>query len=273
MTMSTETRDRTIRDFGEQWTAFPDSPGWFESLDLLKDMLEPLVPLESVKDAKILDVGAGHGRLENMLFMAGAGGVTAVEPSDAFEVMKRNTARNVDKIAYVRCAGHEMDEHLPEGSFDLAISYGVIHHIPDPLPALRGMRRALKDGGRCWIWIYGREGNGAYLFFAEPLRWITRRMPHVLLSALSMLLTPFLSLYAWMCRWLPLPMRDYMRRVIAPQTWYTRKVTIYDQLNPAEARYYTRDEVTKLMADAGFTDIKTHHRHGYSWAVLGFRGD
>lgn len=271
--MSTETRDQTIRDFGEQWTAFPSSPGWVESLELLKDILEPLIPLETVRGARVLDVGAGQGRLENMLFMAGAGEVTAVEPSDAFEVLKRNTMAYTDRITYIRCAGHEMGAHLVEGSFDLAVSFGVIHHIPDPLPVLREMRRALKVGGGGWIWLYGREGNGLYLFFAEPLRLLTRKLPHGMLSALSALLTPWLSFYACLCRWLRLPMRDYMCRVIAPQTWYTRKVTIYDQLNPTEARYYTRDEALKLMKDAGFTDVRIHHRHGYSWAAMGIRGD
>lgn len=44
---------------------------------------------------------------------------------------------------------------------------------------------------------------------------------------------------------------------------------IYDQLNPAYAKYYRRDEARALLEDAGFQDVRLHHRHGYSWTVLG----
>lgn len=48
-----------------------------------------------------------------------------------------------------------------------------------------------------------------------------------------------------------------------------RRLTIYDQLNPHHAKYYSRREAIDLLKRNGFSDIKTHHRHGYSWSVLG----
>ena len=44
------------------------------------------------------------------------------------------------------------------------------------------------------------------------------------------------------CRWMPLPLAAYMRRVMLPLTPAKRRVVIYDQLNPAYAKYYTRQE-------------------------------
>ena len=49
------------------------------------------------------------------------------------------------------------------------------------------------------------------------------------------------------CRWLPLPLADYMRRVMLPLTPAKRRVVIYDQLNPAYAKYYTAGEAEALM--------------------------
>jgi hypothetical protein len=68
---------------------------------------------------------------------------------------------------------------------------------------------------------------------------------------------------------MPLPLADYMRRVMQPLTPDKRRVVIYDQLNPAYAKYYTREEARALLAGPGFTDIRLHHRHGYSWTVIG----
>jgi len=50
-----------------------------------------------------------------------------------------------------------------------------------------------------------------------------------------------------------------------------RRVVIYDQLNPAYAKYYTREEACALLARHGFDDIRLHHRHGISWTVVGTR--
>jgi hypothetical protein len=48
-------------------------------------------------------------------------------------------------------------------------------------------------------------------------------------------------------------------------------VVVYDQLNPAYAKYYTHQEAHDALAQHGFTDIRLHHRHGYSWTVVGTR--
>lgn len=50
-----------------------------------------------------------------------------------------------------------------------------------------------------------------------------------------------------------------------------RRVIIYDQLNPAYAKYYTRAEALALLTEAGLVNVACHHRHGYSWTVLGTR--
>jgi hypothetical protein len=62
-----------------------------------------------------------------------------------------------------------------------------------------------------------------------------------------------------------------MLNVIRRLSWKKRYLNIYDQLNPAYAKYYRRDEAIALLADAGFVDVRVHHRHGYSWTVRGTR--
>jgi hypothetical protein len=60
-----------------------------------------------------------------------------------------------------------------------------------------------------------------------------------------------------------------MREVVGRLDPSKRRLTVYDQLNPAYAKYYTRDEAASLLTRAGFKDVTVHHRHGYSWSVVG----
>jgi len=66
-----------------------------------------------------------------------------------------------------------------------------------------------------------------------------------------------------------IPLAAYMRKVMFPLTPAKRRVVLYDQLNPAYAKYYTRQEARDLIARAGFVDVRMHHRHGMSWTVVG----
>ncbi len=260
-------RERTVSDFGDQWLRYSDNSGFYGSLELLQDVFGPLLAPESIAGRRVADIGSGTGRIVQMLMAAGAQHVTAIEPSQAFSVLEANTRHYGERV---RCLNLRGDE-IPEEGFDLVVSIGVLHHIPEPRPVVKAAWRALRPGGRAAIWLYGQEGNETYLALVRPLRAVTTHLPHALLAALSGLLTAGLGLYVAACRLLPLPLRGYMRNVVRRLTWEKRYLTIYDQLNPAYARYYRREEAVELLRSAGFTDVQLHHRHDYSWAVTGLR--
>lgn len=258
---------RTIRDFGDQWTRYPDNDGYYASVTMLADILAPFAKPDEFRGAHVAEIGSGSGRIVNMLMDAGVAHVVALEPSAAIEALRSNTSDQADRVTLVHAAG----DQLPLGAFDAVLSIGVLHHIVDPAPVMRRALAALKPGGRFIAWIYGREGNLLYLAFATPLRWLTRRSPDFLLAALAHALVLPLSLYVFACRFLPLPMRDYMRNVISRYGWRHRFLTIFDQLNPAYAKYYAQDEARDLFESAGFVNVRLHNRHGYSWIIVGER--
>lgn len=259
-------RDRTVADFGEQWTRYTDNFGWYGSLELFRDIFGPVLNVDDLAGRHVAEIGSGTGRIVHMLLEAGAAHVTALEPSDAFPVLEANVRRYGDRVDCQRRRGEEIG---PEEAFDYVFSIGVLHHIPDPQPVVRAAFHSLRPGGRLAVWLYGREGNHLYLALVKPLRAVTTRLPHTLLALVSWPLTLALTAYVAACRFLPLPLRGYMRRVIANLTLDKRYLVVYDQLNPSHARYYSREEAEELLASAGFVDISMYHRHGYSWAVVG----
>jgi SAM-dependent methyltransferase len=257
---------RTIADFGEQWNRYTDNSGWYGSVDLLRQIVEPLLPISEIKGRRVAEIGSGSGRIVGMLLGAGAAHVTAIEPSQAVEVLRRNSAYARERVTVFHGPGEEIARC--EG-LDLVLSIGVLHHISAPEGVVRAAIRALCPGGRMVIWLYGNEGNELYLQTIGRFRAISRRLPHPVLSILCSVLNVASSAYIGGCRIFPLPMRDYVLNVFSRLAWDKRKLVIYDQLNPAYARYYREHEARALLEQAGFTDVKTHHRNGYSWTVVG----
>jgi SAM-dependent methyltransferase len=266
--MKHDLSERTIADFGAQWTTFVDNEGYYGSIAYFLDTVAPLLSLDDVKGLRVADIGSGTGRFVLILLSGGAQHVYAVEPSAAFEVLKRNTLAYSDQITYLNIKGEDLPDNL---DLDLVFSYGVIHHIPEPLATLRAAYNALRPGGRCCVWLYGHEGNELYLAIVTPLRSLTTRLPDWALHGISHILNLAADIYVLACRYVPLPLSGYVREVFGKLERRRRYEVIFDQLNPAYAKYYRKEEAHLLFERAGFVDIQLHHRHGYSWTVVGRR--
>lgn len=254
-----------VEQFGEQWTKFQENEGYYGHLDVFKDIVGELLPIEELRGKTVAEIGSGTGRIVNMLANAEAATIVAIEPSEAMEPLKANTKAIKDRVVYLK----EMGDTWSYPNLDYVFSIGVLHHIYDPVPSVKNAYRNLKPGGKFIIWLYGYENNELYLTLVGPLRWLTPKLPHFVLSAVSWILLGMLNLYVGLCRFLPLPMRDYMLNHIGRLNQHSRRITIYDQLNPTWAKYYRHAEAEALLRDHGFSDVKSFHRHGYSWTVSG----
>jgi len=257
--------DKTIKDFGEQWLRYNDTEGYFGSLELFSDILSPFLKPDEIKDCRVAEIGSGSGRIVNMLLEAGAKHVIAVEPSEAIKVLNRNI-RKPEKVTCLKITGDQLPAY---GNLDYIFSIGVLHHIPDPAPVVEAAFKALRPGGHFLIWLYGKEGNGLYLAFIIPLRLLTKRLPHFMLASFVEIMYWPLILYINLCHRYPLPLREYVLSVLGKMSPEKRRLIIHDQLNPSYAKYYTQLEAKKLLSDGKFVNIRIHHRHGYSWTVIG----
>lgn len=94
----------------------------------------------------VLEIGAGSG-LNLPLYGAVASWVCAVEPSPELVQMARRRAAEARLPALlVRASGEELP--FRDGAFATVVSTWTLCSIPDPLRALREMRRVLMPGGR-----------------------------------------------------------------------------------------------------------------------------
>ncbi|MCG3772326.1 MAG: Ubiquinone biosynthesis O-methyltransferase [Nitrosomonadaceae bacterium] len=264
--MTSTVDDKVIKEFGKQWNHFSEYSGHFASKDLLADTMGPLMGLDDLKGAAVAEIGSGNGRIVNMLIEAGVSKVLALEPSDAVRTLSKNVEPYGERVEVVQATG----DQLPARNFDYVFCIGVMQHVSDPLPVLRAAREALKPGGKYFMWLYAKEGTEMYRALVMPFRAVTKRLPIAVLTRLSWALMVGLTGYIHLCKLSSkLPLSKYVTEVMGKVSPEARTITIYDQLNPTWVRYYSKSEVEKMMVDAGFTDVKTYHRHGYSWSVLG----
>lgn len=264
--MRIDKEKQTIEDFGKQWTHYQDIGDYFGSVELFSDITFPFLKTEDLKGCKVAEIGSGSGRIVNMLLCAGACHVIAVEPSEeAFNVLVRNVEQT-EKVTFLQTTG---DRLPPYGNLDYVFSIGVLHHIPNPEKVVNAVFKALRPGGKFIVWLYGKERNRFYLSFILPLRILTKHLPHFLLASLVRALYYPLVFYIKICHRLALPLRDYLLNIFERMPPDKRRLIIYDQLKPSYAKYYTKDEAEKLLSDGRFQKIGIHHRHGYSWTVIG----
>ncbi|HEY0697537.1 MAG TPA: methyltransferase domain-containing protein [Micromonospora sp.] len=96
----------------------------------------------------LLDVGCGPGTLT--VDLAGRltpGQVTAVEPTEGALALARAeaTRQGTGNLDFSVADVHELP--FADGSFDVVHAHQVLQHLPDPVGALREMRRVCRPGG------------------------------------------------------------------------------------------------------------------------------
>jgi SAM-dependent methyltransferase len=255
---------RTARSFAYEWRRFGElRPEWERNF---REYLRPLDPAE-LRGQRVLDVGAGSGR--HSYYAAAAGAiVTAVDVGDAIEVARRNLPAEVLTV--------QADaERLPfaDGSFDLVMSIGVLHHLPDPPRALQKLVRLVRPGGRIHVYLYWvpeQRWHRVVLGWVAVARRLTTRLPHRVLHLLCFPLAGFLEL-AIVIPYRLLRDRQRWQRIaeglpLKAYADYPFAVLVNDQFDrlsaPIEHRY-TRTQVQTMMADAGLEEITVIANHGW----------
>lgn len=92
----------------------------------------------------ILDLGTGPGYLP----------IEIVKRSPSIKVHGINLSDRLIRMARTKASKAGVADRLrfADGSYDMVISTGMLHHLKDPLEMLRECYRVLKPGGEAWIY-------------------------------------------------------------------------------------------------------------------------
>jgi SAM-dependent methyltransferase len=97
---------------------------------------------------RVLDCGCGQGSVTIDLAEIVAPGEAIgidVRETDLADARVRAGDRGVGNVSFQAASAYELP--FPDQSFDAAFAHQVLHHLGDPLAALKEMHRVLKPGG------------------------------------------------------------------------------------------------------------------------------
>jgi SAM-dependent methyltransferase len=261
----------TAQSFGFEWNHF--SRMYDEWQQAFFAYMEPHGP-DFFRDKRVLDAGCGSGRFAYHAAKCGAE-VWAIDVGPAIEVTKRNT-QNAGDVRLVQADVHALP-FAPE-TFDFIYSLGVLHHLPDPEAAFRGLLPFLKPSGEIQIYVYWKPQRQplkrALLSLVDMARRATTRLPHRVVYALAYPAAWFAFLFFVVpykfLRGIPACRRFAERIPMKQYAAYPFRVCVNDQLDrfsaPIENRY-SRDEVFGWLQRAGLEQIEV--RANYGWVGSG----
>ena len=247
--------------FGYEWDRYSEMrPEYEEQFRRWTLHLRP----EDWRGVYFLDVGCGMGRNSYWPMTYGAAGGVAIDLDTRTLANARRTLAPYPSVAVRAMSAYDIE---PSGSFDIAFSIGVIHHLEFPERALRAMAQAVKPGGRVLIWVYGAENNGWIVRFLTPLR-------RSLFSRLPIALAHHLALYPTVLLWIMLRLGrgriEYFKLLRRFSFGHLRSI-VFDQMLPKIAHYWPRAEVERLMREAGLVDVALAWVNEMSWSAVGRR--
>ena len=160
-----ENLDQNVIDgFGHEWAAFDyTETETAEALDAQFAAYCAPIDLSQFDPTKSVagDFGAGSGRWSSRLAPYFSR-VYALEPSDgANAVLKRKFTDNPKIVILQETVGMNS---ISVGSLDLAMSLGVLHHIPDTGLAIKDVARSIKPGGVFFCYLYYNLENKPFYY-------------------------------------------------------------------------------------------------------------
>jgi SAM-dependent methyltransferase len=265
------TTTRTFESFGYEWNTFDDvreedaqfAQVYFRDLDLT-----------SLGGKIGLDAGCGKGRYTRFL-APHLDGLIALDGSSAVEAAARNLA-SFPNVLVVRSDLRTVP--VADGSVDVVVCLGVLHHLEDPRQGFRSLVRLLAPGGQILVYLYSRPSTvGARtvaLSAARAMRTLTVRMPHRLLRAVSAPVAVLLSVFvvrpgAFGARigirpLARLPMAGYRGK-----PWRSLFLDTFDRLSAPVEHRYVWEELAPWFSEESLVVESAREEAG--WFVLAHR--
>jgi SAM-dependent methyltransferase len=254
-----------INSFGHEWVAFDYSETETnEALDA--QFLAYCEPIDlsqfNPETSLAADFGAGSGRWTSRLLPYFCL-VYALEPSDGASNVLAKMFVNEKRVKILQeTVGMNS---IPSNSLDLAMSLGVLHHIPDTGLAIEDVASKIKSGGVFLCYLYYKLDNKPIyyrgLFWASnSIRWVISRLPYVMRRLIARLIATAVYLpLARTSKFLAkkglnvsnIPLHHY-----ADMPFVMLQNDALDRFGTRLEQRFSKKEITEMLGNAGF-DLST----------------
>ncbi len=252
---------KVVEAFGEEWSKFNSfdektiSTIVSEYFDILDEKIVN-------KQVYAIDIGCGTGRFTKYLCKH-AGFVECVDPSQAIFAADILLAGE-SNIRLTQAT----TETLPfnDETFDLAMSIGVLHHIPDTQKAMMDCVKKVKKGGYFYCYLYYNLDNRnpfyKLLFHASNLlRLGVSRLPERLKKAVCDFLAVILYMpWVLMVRFFTfIGMRNFANKIplaaYANKSFFVIRNDSLDRFGTRLEQRFSKKQVIEMMEKCGLANI------------------
>ncbi len=238
------------RSFNHQHLKYLDSSFLHFGPDLIEQWLRDIqLPGDFFRDKLVLDAGCGSGRWTYAMASLGAR-VVAVDLTEAgVDITGRATA-HLENVATLQASIFDLP--FQPQSFDLVVSWGVLHHTPNTKAAFERVAPLVRRGGQLYVMVYERH-NPVKFLCTDVIRWLLRWLPEDRrYRACKLLLIKNRLLYSALTRLIictPYPASD------DPLDVSTRQLGLYDAYSPMFNHLHTWQEVFAWFHEQDFDDV------------------
>lgn len=254
-------KEKVIQDFGVEWEKFNflDQESLIRLEEQFQNYIKPL-PQELLKKNHLIagDFGAGSGRWSFFLRKY-CSKLYVVEPAkQAFEVCKLRFNGESNVVLLNQTVE---DNGVPNSSLDLAISLGVLHHLPETLEGVKNVASKVKPDGWFLGYLYYALENKPPLYkviwrLSDYLRKTISKMPSVIKVPIADLIAVLIYFpFARLCRLLDLmristssiPLHHYSKL-----SFEVMRNDSLDRFGTSLENRFTKSEIVSMLEASGF---------------------
>lgn len=260
---SSNVDEKVVRDFGLEWEAYNYKDLSQADLQNAFNQYFDIFPFDKISSKSVgFDMGCGSGRWAKLIAPR-VGRLNCVDPSEMALLQAKVNLEGFSNC-YFECATVASSQ-LPDASQDFGYSLGCLHHIPDTFKGIQACANKLKSGAPFLLYLYYRFDNKPdwYRFLwkvSDCFRKILCQLPFsiksILCQVIAIIIYLPLSRAAKICEKVGIdisnfPLSDYRDKPI-----YFLKTDALDRFGTKLEKRFTKEEIKKMLFDAGFKDVE-----------------
>ena len=195
----------TSEIYGKLWAEDFDNFSQQKHTTWHYEEMKKALPEQIVRGTLGLEIGCGNGFDSLMIANKNPNiHLCSIDISEGVFFGQHLKVKNDEsRVTFLRASATDIP--FQDNSFDFCYSFGVLHHLPDPIKGFEEMRRVLKPGAPFFLYLYEDHIENPMKYFSLKIvswfRKFSKQLSPTQLKIMTTLLSPLVVLtFGWPSR-------------------------------------------------------------------------